>query len=207
MPNEKITQRFNSLICTESEKNELHNYLFGCLAKGKNYKLGRNRVMIMEKDDENKYIILNLVRTTKETQICYICSKCFPLSYGDFLSSTISAENFKTCVHTQLCTLIWGDEIHLFVDVVGEEEDLVEVISETPKYMAVIHPSFKSSKGPGVVILSSKMLKPKCISCRGNDCCVHLAIHLHKYKQQLKETNNNSKRLKIDRLKPVRHQN
>ena len=69
-----------------------------------------------------------------------------------------------------------GDEIHLFVDVVGEEEDLVEVISETPKYMAVIHPSFKSSKGPGVVILSSKMLKPKCISCRGNDCCVHLAI-------------------------------
>ena len=72
--------------------------------------------------------------------------------------------------------------------------------------MAVIHPSFKSSKGPGVVILSSKMLKPKCISCRGNDCCVHLAIHLHKYKQQLKETNNNSKRLKIDRLEPVRPQ-
>ena len=72
--------------------------------------------------------------------------------------------------------------------------------------MAVIHPSFKSSKGPGVVILSSKMLKPKCISCRGNDCCVHLAIHLHKYKQQLKETNNNSKRLKIDRLELVRPQ-
>ena len=47
------------------------------------------------------------------------------------------------------------------------DEDLVEIISEKPKYMAVVHPSCSSTKGPGVIVLSSKMLKPKCLVCKG----------------------------------------
>ena len=210
MANEKVTERFKNLICSESEKNALHTYLFSCLAEGKSYQLKRNRVMIMESGNSNKFIILELVRTTDEKKMCYICPKCFPISYANFLSSTISAEHFKSCIHTRLCTLIWGDEYDISINVVDveEEDDLVEVVEEKPKYMAVIHPSCKSPKGPGVVVLSSKMLKPKCIVCPGQDCCVHLKIHLLKYKRKMdKETNDSeSKRLRVDRVEPKKPQ-
>ena len=209
MANEKVTERFKNLICSESEKNALHTYLFSSLVKGKSYQLKRNRVMIMEKEDDKKFIILQIVRTKDDNRICYICPKCFPVSYGEFICSRILPADFKSCIHTKLCTLIWGDEYDLSIDVVGidEEDDLVEVVAEKPLYMAVIHPSCKTPKGPGVVVLSSKMLKPKCTDCRGNDCCIHLAIHLKKYKQEQSETSSKQrKRLKIDRVDPIKPQ-
>ena len=56
--------------------------------------------------------------------------------------------------------------MQLHVDVLDdEEEDLLEVVKEFPQYMAVVHFKNKSSKGPGIVILTSKTLKPKCIVC------------------------------------------
>ena len=210
MANEKITLRFKDLTCSESDKKVLHAYLFSCLAEGRKYRLKRNRVMIMEKEQTNKYVILDTARTSDENRLVYLCPKCFPVRFGEFLSGTISAENFKSCLHTRLCYLIWGDENNIEINVVDndEEEDLVEVIEQKPRYMAVIHPSRKSTlKGPGVVVISSKMLKPKCIVCPGQDCCIHLKIHLNKYKHQMEETNEEShKRLKIDKVEPVRPQ-
>ena len=127
--------------------------------------------MIMESGNSNKFIILELVRTTDEKIMCYICPKCFPISYANFLSSTISAEHFKSCIHTRLCTLIWGDEYDISINVVDVEEgdDLVEVVEEKPKYMAVIHPSCKSPKGPGVVVLNVET-QMHCVSWSGLLC-------------------------------------
>ena len=105
MANEKVTERFKNLICSESEKNELHTYLFTSLVEGKSYKLKRNRVMIREKEDDKKFIILQLVRTKDDSKICYICPKCFPVSYGEFICSSILPAQFKSCIHTTLCTL------------------------------------------------------------------------------------------------------
>ena len=155
MSNEKITERFKDLACSEKEKELLQAYLFSCLGEGKNHRLQRNRVMIMEEENKNKYIILELVRTSNENKLCYACPKCFPVKYAEFLSSTIPADKFKSCIHTKLCNLIWGDEYDLQIDIVDDdlEDDLVEIISEKPQYMAAIHPSQKSPKGPGVVII------------------------------------------------------
>ena len=119
MANEKITERFKDLACSESEKKVLHAYLFSCLAEGRNYKLKRNRVMIKENENNSKYIILDIVRTLNENRLVYLCPKCFPVSFGEFLSCTISAEKFKSCIHTRLCNLIWGDEYDIEINVVS----------------------------------------------------------------------------------------
>ena len=207
MSNEKITERFKDLACSEQEKEVLQAYLFSCLGGGKTHRLKRNRVMIMEEKNKNKFIILQLVRTADENKICYACPKCFPVNYAEFLSSTIAADKFKSCIHTKLCHIIWGDEYDLQIDIVDDdmEDDLVEIISEKPQYMAAVHPSQKSPKGPGVVIITSKMLKPKCLLCLGRDCCIHLKIHLKKYKEQTEEMSEMpNKRLKIDKVEPLR---
>ena len=206
MANEKITERFRSLDCTESEKEILHNYLFACLDEGKSFKLKRNLVMILQHEHKNKFMILKVVKTSIENQIAYICSKCFKTSFGEFLSTEIQADKFKSCIHTKVCNLIWGSNYDIEVDIMDDvDDDLVEVISEKPRYMAVIHTSRKSSKGPGVVVMTSKMLKPKCFVCKGQDSCIHLRIHSKRYKEQSENVNEvDKKRLRMERVDPVK---
>ena len=165
--------------------------------------------MIMEEEDKNKYILLDIVKTSVDNQVSYICPKCFSVFFGEFLSCEIAADQFKSCIHTKLCNIIWGDEYDIEVNVSedDDEEELIEILSEKPRYMAVIHPSRKSPKGPGVVVLSSKMLKPKCVVCSGQDCCIHLRIHKEKYKLQSDGVSGiSNKRLKMDRVEPVKPQ-
>ena len=203
----KITERFQNFECPELDKNKLHAYLFNTLAKNKCYKLKRQRVMITEEDDENKFIILDIVKTVNENQACYSCPKCFPMTHTEFLAQTLPVENLKTCIHTQLCALIWGDgNLNIEDEMEDDEyEDLVEVVEEKPKYFAVIHPSCKNTKGPGVVVLTSKTFKPKCTTCQGGDSCLHLRIHHEKFKQQ-SQGGSQAKRLRMDRVEPMRPQ-
>ena len=208
--NESVTERFQNLGCSESEKKLLESYLFSCLAEGKNFKLKRNRVMIMEHENQNKYIILDIISTSEEIKKIYICPKCSHKDFSELLTTAVSAEEYNACLHTKLCELIWGEVIDLDVDISDDEEnDLVEVITEKPRYMAVVHPSNHCPKGPGVVILTSKALKPKCIVCPGQDSCIHLAIHLQQYKRGLEEDivhENDCKKIRIHRVEPAKPQ-
>ena len=140
----------------------------------------------MIEDDENhkKFIILNLVQTVDENKNVYICSKCSHLSFSSLLTNFVAAEDFRPCLHSQLCCLIWGDNNLVRGNEDENNLDLVEVITEKPRYLAVVHPAKSLSKDPGIVMLSTKTLRPKCIVCRGNDCCVHLRIHSEQYKRK-----------------------
>ena len=211
MSREGVTQRLTNLKCSDEEKKILSDYLFSCLADGKNFKLKRNRVMVMDNEGNDKYIILDLVPTTDENKQMYICPKCSHLDFGRMLTSSVSVEQFKSCIHSELCHLIWGNNVDLDVDLIDdEEEDLVEVVTEMPRYMAVIHPSVKDPlKGPGAVILTSKTLKPKCIVCRGQDSCIHLRIHMKQYKRELEENDTNEgthKKLRVNKIASKRPQ-
>ena len=77
---------------------------------------------------------------------------------------------------------------------------------EGPKWGCTLPPKkdeFKSSKGRGVVVMTSKMLKPKCFVCK--DSCFHLRIHLKRCREQSEDVNEvNKKRLKMDRVAPVK---
>ena len=174
-----VTQRLKNLNCSDEEKKKLTDYSFSCFPDGKNFRLKRNRVMIMDNEGNNKYIILDMMPTADENKQIYICPKCSHLDFGNLLTSSVNADKFSDCIHSKLCHLIWGNDIDLDVDILDdEEEDIVEVVTEKPRYMAVIHPSSNNPKGPGVVVLTSKTLKPKCIVCRGQDSCIHLRIHM-----------------------------
>ena len=205
-----VTERFQLLKCSDTDKKSLQRYLFSCLAEGKNFKLKRNRVMIMDQENQNKYIILEIATTSDEHRQIYICPKCSHKDFCDLLTSAVSAEDFKSCLHAELCRLIWGEQIEIDVDVVNDEEsDIIEVVAENPRYVAVVHPAINASKGPGVIVMTSKMLKPKCIVCPGQDCCLHLSIHSQQYKRGLEDDladETCSKKLRIDRVDPIHPQ-
>lgn len=207
--NEDVTERFKKLDIPEDEKKILHDYLISCLAEGRSFSLKRNRVMIMEHERKNKFIILELIQTSDENKHVYHCPKCSPNDFSKLLTSSVSAEQFKSCLHTQLCKVIWGDIFDRKVDVEDDEEaDIVEVITEKPRYLAVIHPSNNCPKGPGVVTLTSKTLKPKCLVCPGQDRCVHLTVHFQQYKRQMGNdvSEIDSKRIRMERIEPKKPQ-
>ena len=204
--NSMITERFKKLDCPESEKKILHKYLMACLAEGKTFCLKRSRVMIVEYETKNKFIILDIVRTDDENKQFYMCPKCSDLNFSEFLTSAVPSSAFKSCLHSELCKLVWGDTFEHNLDVEDDDEtDLVEVITEEPRYLAVIHPSNKYDKGPGVVTLTSKTLKPKCCVCPGQNRCVHLTIHLEQYKRGVEgdsTRDKDSKRIRMERVQP-----
>ena len=205
-----VTERFKKLDCPESEKKVLHDYLISCLAEGKKFPLKRNRVMIMEEKNKNRFIILDIVRTSVVNKQYYICPKCSRVDFSELLTTSVMAEQYKSCLHSELCKLIWGDDFDLDIDVEDDEElDLVQVLTEKPRYLAVVHVSNKNPKGQGIVTLTSKTLKPKCLVCLGQDRCIHLTIHFQQYKQGLEEDtreNDDGKRIRVERVEPKKPQ-
>ena len=189
--NAGITERFKKLDCPESEKKVLQDYLISCLAEGKNFPLKRNRVMIMEEKNKNKYIVLDVVRTSVVNKQFYICPKCSRMELCELLTNSVI-------------------DFDLDIDVEDDEElDLVQVLTEKPRYLAVVHVSNKNPKGPGIVTLTSKTLKPKCLVCLGQDRCIHLTIHFQQYKQGLEEDtreNEDGKRIRVERVEPKKPQ-
>ena len=212
--NAAITERFKKLNCPETEKQDLHKYLMSILAEGKSFLLKRNRVMIMEQENKNRLIILERIETTDDTKYFYICPLCSNLKFSSYLTGKVSADEFRACVHSKVCNLLWGDVPDLHDRGDGEKDDddqevdLVEVVTETPRYVAVVHPATERKKVAGVVILTSKTLKPRCLVCKGQDKCIHLTIHYKQYKSTLEEAedDNIAKKIRIDRVKPQKRQ-
>ena len=171
------------------------------LSEGKSFLLKRSRVMIMEQDNKNKFIILEKIETDA-AKFFYICPNCSNIKFNSYLSGKVQSTEFKACVHSRLCYLLWGDTANPD-DVKNDDKevsDLVEVVTENPRYLAVVHPARNRNKGAGVVTLTSKMLKPKCLVCKGQDKCIHLTIHSQQYKRGLEmEDGNDAKRIRVER--------
>ena len=208
MSRKDMTERLRNLKCSEEEKKDLGEYLFSCLAEGKNYTLKRNRVMIMDNEDKNKYVILDSVPTSDENKQMFMCPKCSHIDYSNYLTDLVACDQFNACIHSNLCYLIWGD-LGAIIDVTDDEEThMIEVIVEKPYYLAVVHPSSKCGKVPGAVRVSSRTRKPKCLVCRGQDCCVHLRIHMDQYKREAEDDieEHEKKKLRVDKIEAGRPQ-
>ena len=95
MSRKGMTERLQNLRCSDEKKSELRDYLFSCLAKGKNFKLMRNRVMIMDNEKENKYIILELVPTTNENKHMFMCPKCSSMEVSNYLTTSVPYDAFQ----------------------------------------------------------------------------------------------------------------
>ena len=209
--NAAVTERFRNLNCPETEKQNLHKYLMSILSEGKSFLLQRNRVMIMEQDNKNRFIILDRIDTSDETRFFYICPSCSNIKFSSYLTGKVSAKEYRSCLHSEVCKLLWGDmsDPNNISEEGSEETDLVEVVAEKPRYLAIVHPAAEKKKCAGVVTLSSKTLKPRCLSCKGQDRCIHLTIHYQQYKHGMEESKGNDEtgnKMRMDRVESQKPQ-
>ena len=201
-----ITERCRNLTCSEDKKQVLNNYLMSILAEGKSFLLKQNRVMIMEQDNKNKFLILEKIETSEDSKVFYLCTKCSDIKFSSFLTGKVPADKFKTCIHSEICNLLWGEMVHLEDERAADKtSDIVEVLADKPRYLAVVHPSNVHKKGAGIVTLTTKTLKPKCLVCKGQDKCIHLTIHFQQYKRSLEDLNDdnkdeNRKKLRVEKI-------
>ena len=102
--------------------------------------------------------------------------------FSNYLNEDAFDDESFRCVHVDICKLIWGEELE--IEKFNDNTSLVEVVRQAPQYKAVIHPP-GNEKGAGVIVMTSKTLKPKCVTCLGRDSCIHIRIHLEKYQKDL----------------------
>ena len=83
---------------------------------------------------------------------------------------------------------MWGDQ-YPFEEEIEDQNALIEIVRQKPLYMAVVHPARKNRKISGLIVLTSKTLTPKCLTCssRGQNFCFHLKIHRDKINKEAQE--------------------
>ena len=103
------------------------------------------------------------------------------------------SELMVSCVHSDTCRILFGDDLTL-EKIEDDAKNIIEIVANVPTYTVVVHPEPKLNKKPGVVVLTTKTLSPKCLTCssRGKNMCLHIKIHTGKFKKTLNESDSSS---------------
>ena len=189
-----ITLRYKNFTGSKEYKGELQSSLFEIMKENDFFKLRRNKVLIKNTTTQtkDKFIILDVFQNDTE-EVYYCCPVCTDKKIVECLSDSFSAEALSSCLHSDACKILWGNEYHLQTDS-EEEKSLVEIIKNEPMYMAVVHPPIKNEKKAGLVVLTTKTLTPKCLTCssRGKNFCLHIKIHMDKIRKDADKSSESS---------------
>ena len=180
--NASITERLKKFSC---KTDELKSSIYGIMKEGKFQQLRRNKVLIknVTTTTKDKFIILDYFRDEKGA-LYYCCPICTDRKIVESLSENFISENLAKCVHSDTCKILFGDELK--VEKIDDDvKHLIEIISNGTNYMVAVHPDPRMNKKSGVVVLTTKTLTPKCLTCssRGRNACLHIKIHTGKYQQ------------------------
>ena len=200
-----ITQRFKEFIGTKTYKTDLQSSLFSIMKDGEFFKLKRNKVMIKNTTSKtkDKYIILDVYRNNKG-MVYYCCPICCDRKIVESLTEGVHFESLSHCIHSDVCKILWGDQYELEPEPL-KDNALIEIIRQKPMYMAIVHPAPRSEKKSGLIVLTTKTLTPKCLTCssRGKNFCLHLKIHRDKLNQEAESSEDDSEDTILESQKNV----
>ena len=191
---ELITERFKQFCGSKMYKAELQSSLFGVMKEGDFFKLKRNKVMVKNATSrtKNKFVILDLYKNDKDI-IYYCCPVCTDKKIVEALKDRSNFETLSSCLHSDVCQILWGNE-YIFENENRQNKAIIEIIKQRPVYMAVVHPPLNSGNKSGLVVLTTKTLTPKCLTCssRGKNYCLHIKIHKDKMKKDAEKGSDSS---------------
>ena len=183
-----LLERFKFLKSRKENVNELQGYLSRITGSGKYFKLKQNTVLLP--DESNKKWILLKKKLSSESKAIYICLRCSDIGALHSVHNNISLHEITKnyCLHASMSFLFWGDSQSEVQPIDNNNEAIIEkILEEKGKYYAVVHPDASKNKPPGVVGVTNKTKRPRCIfPCKGEDCCIHLRIHNETFKDQQK---------------------
>ena len=181
-------------MATKTYKADLQSSLYSIMKDSDFFKLKRNKVMIKNTTSKtkDKYIILDVFQNIKGI-VHYCCPICCDRKIVESLTEGFNFESLPHCIHSDVCKILWGDQYELESKPL-KDNALIEIIRQKPMYMAVVHPAVKTEKKSGLIVLTTKTLTPKCLTCssRGKNFCLHLKIHRDKLNQEAELSDDDS---------------
>jgi hypothetical protein len=190
-----ITQRMKNFNADVEYKSQIESSIFEIMKEGKFQKLRRNKVLIKNtttKTKDKKFIILDVFQEEKGT-LYYCYPICTDRKIVDCLSESFSSELLVTCIHSDVCHILFGNDVGVEI-IENDAKSIIEMLANEPTYIVVVHPAPKLSKKAGLVVLTSRTLSPKCLTCssRGKNSCLHIKIHSGKFKKSLNDSSSDS---------------
>ena len=172
-----INLRYKNFRGSSKYKAELQSSLYEIMKSGDFFQLQRNKVLIKntQSKTKNRFLILNVYRI-QSGDLHYCCPICSDKKVIDCISEGTPPETLPSCLHTDVCTILWGNDLNFEQKRTSKCLPMMEVVKEKPIFLAVVHLSEKFKKEAGLIILTSKTLSPKCLSCssRGKNFCAHI---------------------------------
>ena len=189
-----ITQRFKNFVASKPYKSELQSSLFSIMKEGVFFNLKRNKVLIRNTTTKtkDKLIILDVYKNEQKL-VYYCCPVCTDKKIVESLTGSFKPESLSSCLHSDVCQILWGNQ-YIFENGKKDDKSVIEIIKQKPTYMAVVHPPLKTENKSGVVVLTTKTLTPKCLTCcsRGKNFCLHIKIHMDKMKKEAEKYSDSS---------------
>ena len=146
-------------------------------------------------DIEGSKLILCKRQSAIEDDV-FICFQCTDMTIFKNLRNVDKIKSIKDeyCNHAKLCSVLFDTKNDKPFDAVNE----IEILRKNPsEIIALVFPNLSDKvKNPGVLVLNSRMSKPKCHTCEGKKC-----IHVNTY--LLKGNVDDDENLPIGKMKCV----
>lgn len=128
-------------------------------------------VLLPRVENKNEYV---LVRRLKQgIFFCQDCDEKSKLNLNE--NCNIREVTTKYCVHSKVAEIFFCKETKP-IQTLDDSKDQIFNIQQKPVEINVVFPRRRAQGSPGVVVLSARMTKRRCKTCKGREGCLHLNI-------------------------------
>ena len=171
---ESILSKMENLSIVGEEQRKLGGYFASLRTNKKFWYVEERNEFIVSDYEEKTYFILKIT-TCNDQSAAVLCTKC--MQFKSILSLKQSMrvkENIQSesCFHALVCYLLFPPNQLVEADIKEyEDKNIVRALPIKKNYLAVILPARGNT---GLVYKNKKTARPKCYTCSGGDCCLHL---------------------------------
>ena len=163
-------------IKDDDDRKLLYGYIYRT-KRSKKYFLCGNDFIVIPDPDNKKMLLCKMVRTDpKNIFFCFECENTSVLENMEL--DKFAQSRTDSCIHIDLCKVLFSDTL-VEMKKISADSNFVEVLhKERKSVISLVHSAQEKKKRlPGVVILTSRTLKPKCNTCSGKKC-LHVNIYI-----------------------------
>ena len=138
--------------------------------------------------DGKKYILCKMEFGSERCFLCFDCENRTVYEYMNNVDNYSKSKNTE-CIHVKLCIVLYSESDHKKqLDLA--QNNYIEVLCQRSKEcISLVHPiQDKKARLPGIVVLNSRTINPKCHTCEGKKC-----VHVNIYKDSAGEKSDNKK--------------
>ena len=126
--------------------------------------------IVIRSFDGKKYILCKMECGSERCFLCFDCENRTVYEYMNNVDKYTQSKKTE-CIHVKLCIILYS-ESEPIKQIDLAQNNYIEVLCQKSKEcISLVHPiQDKKARLPGIVVLNSRTINPKCHTCEGKKC-------------------------------------